>query len=95
MSVCVCVCLRQRSEVISEPISKCDMSKDAYSQPEGVSENRFKIEVRVQKLFRKNLISQVFLDRFESSTHGSTRLENARIPVYVTEHIYKVIVKKI
>lgn len=94
MCVCLSVCLQQHSEVISEPISKCDMTTDAYSQLKGVFENRFKIEVRVKKSFRKNLITQVFLDCFESLTHGSTRLEIAHIPVYVSEQIKKVILIK-
>ena len=62
--VCVCVCLFPRREVISEPILKHDISTDAYFQPEGVSENPFKIKPEVEKLFRKNPIKQPFFDRF-------------------------------
>ena len=62
--VCVCVCecvfLRQRREVICQPIFKYDISTDAYSQPEGASENRFEIKPEVEKLLRKNLIKQPF-----------------------------------
>ena len=57
--VCVClsVCLYPRRGVISQPIFKYDISTDAYSKPEGVSENQFKIKPDVEKLFRKNLIT--------------------------------------
>jgi len=68
LSVCLCVCLSvclyPRREVISQPIIKYDISTDAYSQPEGASENRFEIKPEVEKLFRKNLIKQPFFDRF-------------------------------
>ena len=57
MCVCLSVCPFPRREVISQPILKCDISKDAYSQREGVSKNRFKIKPDVGKLFRKNLIT--------------------------------------
>ena len=64
LSVCLCVCLFPRREVISQPILKYDISTDAYFQPKGVPENRFKIKPEVEKLFRKNLIKQLFFDRF-------------------------------
>ena len=62
--MCVSVCLYPRREVISQPIIKYDISTDAYSQPEGASENRFEIKPEVEKLLRKNLIKQPFFDRF-------------------------------
>ena len=64
LSVCVSVCLLPRREVISQPILKYDISTDAFSQPEGVPENRFKIKPEVEKLFRKNLIKQPIFNRF-------------------------------
>ena len=36
-----------------QPTFKYDISTDAYSQPEGASENRFEIKPDVEKLFRK------------------------------------------
>ena len=48
LSVCLCVCVFPRGEVISQPIFKYDISTDAYSQPEGVSENQFEIESDVE-----------------------------------------------
>ena len=59
MSVCVCVrvcvCMFPRRDFISQPIFKYDTFTDAYSEPEGTSENRFKIKPEVEKLLRKNL----------------------------------------
>ena len=51
--VCLSVCLYPRREVISQLIFKYDISTDAYLQPEGVSENRFKIKPDVEKLWLK------------------------------------------
>ena len=73
-SVCLSVCLYLRREVIFQPIFKYDISTDAYSQPEGASENRFEIKPEVEKLLRKNLIKQSIFDRFLSIIYQKTRI---------------------
>ena len=76
LSDCLCVYVFPHRVVVAQPIFKYDISTDAYSRPEGVSENQFKIKPDVkdvEKLFRKNLIIQPYFNRFESLTYGSTR----------------------
>ena len=82
--VCLSVCLFPRSEVISQPIFKYDISTDAQSLHLGISENRFEIEVSVKKLFRKNRIMQVLFKLFDGLIHESTCLKHAQGPLYVT-----------
>ena len=86
--VCVCACVRvsvcmfPRREVISQPIFKYDTSTDAYSEPEGVSENRFKIKPEVEKLFRKILIKCSFFNQFSSFGHCSGLISNVESSVF-------------